>query len=600
MIQPVGWRISQGKDSGFRIAIGDVDRSVNIQVGMTVTTRSFSKRLLGCCLIACLHFEFVSGCRQIEQELDKYLAGAHELWNFNGAVAISKDGRIVYSRAFGLANMAMNKANTPETKFFIGSISKQFTAAAIMILQQDGLVDLDQPISEYLPSYPSESGTRITVRNLLKQTSGIPNFTDDIEILLMRTESVSPEELINRFSSRSLEFEPGTKFRYSNSGYVLLGKIIEAISGQSYEAFLHRRIFKPAGMSNTGYGRREAAVPNRADGYTVGDKEVIVEALPVEYSLLYSSGALYSTVGDMAKWDSILYTGSILTPESVDEMISPGQGGYGFGWFVEERFRRRHTFHGGFMDGFNTTFERWPDDRLCVIVFSNEDEAPVKKMARGLAAIIFGRECERPVSKEPVNFDPDILEQYEGVYEMINGTFRFVTRQGDTLYTHVQGEPRRILLAQSDNAFFFASDNTKTLAFSRGSDASVTGLQIVDDGNMISARKLSGREADDVLIEREMVAVDPYILETYQGIYEIQTEFGKRSAALLVKVDVCGDHLVVTLHDGASIEIFSSSHTRFFHKEADFVCNFIVDAGAKVVGCSINMASTAVNALKVR
>ncbi|MEW6412398.1 MAG: serine hydrolase [Candidatus Zixiibacteriota bacterium] len=563
-------------------------------------SRSLLKRLSGWCLIVFLYFHFIAGCRDIGQELDRYLAGAHDLWNFDGAVSVSRDGRILYSRAFGLANQAMNEANTPETKFFIGSISKQFTAAAIMILHQDGLLDIDQPISAYLPSYPSESGKKITVRHLLSHTSGIPNFTDDIEILLQRTEPVSPDELIARFSSRALEFEPGTRFKYSNSGYVLLGRIIEAVSGQSYEAFLHKKIFKPAGMLNTGYGRREAAVPNRADGYTVGDKEVIVEALRVEYSMLYSSGALYSTVGDMAKWDSILYAGSILTQESIDEMTRPGCGGYGFGWFVEERFGRRHVFHGGFMDGFNATFERWPDDRLCVIVFSNEDEAPVKKMARGVAAIIFGREYVRPVSKKPSSVDPDLLVQYEGVYEMINGTYRFVTREGDTLYTHMQGEPRRTLLAQGVDTFFFASDNTKTITFSRVNGSSVTGLEIVDDGYLISTQKLSGGEADEILIDRDVVAVDPFILKRYEGTYEIQTEFGRRSAALLVEVVACGDHLVVTLHDGAAVEIFPGSHTRFFHMEADFVCNFIVDAGANVVGCSINMAGNVVNAVKVR
>jgi CubicO group peptidase (beta-lactamase class C family) len=236
-------------------------------------------------LLLILFFVFFccTGCWQYRPRVEAYLKAAHESWGFNGAVSISKNGRLLFSRGYGLANQQIGAPNTPMTRFFIGSITKQFTAAAILALQEDHLLNLDDPITKYLADYPHDPGDRITIKNLLTHTSGIPNYTEDPEIILRRTQSISPKEIIERIENRPLEFEPGTRFRYSNSGYILLGRIIEVASGQSFEAYLHHRIFRPAGMKNTGYGRRESAVPDRADGYTLSRNGSIVDAIPVDY-----------------------------------------------------------------------------------------------------------------------------------------------------------------------------------------------------------------------------------------------------------------------------------------------------------------------------
>ncbi len=209
-----------------------------------------------------------SGCRLIEDRLDNYLNAAHELWGFNGSVLVAWNGRVILSKGYGMADNTFNIPNTPQTKFFIGSITKQFTAACIMILIERNLLKLDDPIIMYLPDYPRPNGDKITIRHLLTHTSGIPDYTNFPEVILKRTQPLSTEYLIDLFKNWPLEFEPGSKFSYSNSGYLLLGEIIEKISGQSYEAFLEHEILKPLGMNDSGYARREAAYPNRASGYT--------------------------------------------------------------------------------------------------------------------------------------------------------------------------------------------------------------------------------------------------------------------------------------------------------------------------------------------
>ncbi len=439
----------------------------------------FMKRVMFAALIfiaAILITAHPASGRNYKHKLEDYLDAAHRLWGFSGAVLVADHGRILLNRGYGMSNQDLGEPNTPETRFFIGSITKQFTAAAILALQEDSLLNIDDSIAKYLPDYPPDPGNRITIKELLTHTSGIPNYTDDAELIVRRSIPMTPEQIIEIFKYRPLEFEPGSRFKYSNSGYVLLGKIIEAVSGQSYEAFMHHRIFKPAGMNNTGYGRRESGIPNRADGYTTSSNGRVIDALPVDFSVMFSSGALYSTVEDMHRWDGLLYTEKLLKKESINSMFEPFKGNYGFGWYIESRFGRRHAYHGGFLDGFNTITDRWLDDSLEIIVFSNEDEAPVAKIARGISAIAFDQRFESPLRKRAIATTPRRVKEYEGVYRIDEGAYQFISLEDDTLYTHLRGMPLQAILPQSDDTFFFACDNNKILAFRRDSQGQVLGF----------------------------------------------------------------------------------------------------------------------------
>ncbi len=540
----------------------------------------------------------LGACRDITTELQTYMDKVHDLWRFEGAVLVAYDGHVILSRGYGMANHDLDIPNTPTTKFFIGSITKQFTAAAVLRLQEQGLLNIDDPISRYLPFYPKNTGEKITIRHLMSHTSGLPNYTDKPEVALRRMNQLTPEEIMLTFMYEPLDFEPGTQFAYSNSGYIVLGAIIERVSGQSYEAFLHHEIFKPSGMSNSGYARREAGLPDRADGYTIETEGELVSALPMHFSILHTAGALYSTVEDMLKWDKALRSDTPLSHRSVEMMFTPNQQGYAFGWFVERLYNRRHAFHGGFLDGFNTTFDRWLDDKLCVVVFSNDDDAPVKKIARGLAAIVFGEPHMEPLRKESISTNQDRLVDYEGVYEESTTDSRFVTTGDNCLYTHLLGNPPERLLPEARDTFFFATDNTVVMTFRRDSTNRVCGYDIENDGLRITGTRLSGIKAASLLINRESVALDSSMVARYAGEYALQSHTGINRDDFILRITARKDRLLATIGGSTPIELFPSSETEFFHRLADYCLTFIVN-GNNVTGCVMRLGPAEVHGARI-
>ncbi len=547
-----------------------------------------SKTKFICTLLIILTALTLSGCRDIRGRLEDYLDAAHRLWGFDGTVLIAYRDHVILARGYGMANQQFQIHNTVDTKFFIGSITKQFTAAAILILKQRGLIDLDKPISTYLPDYPRPAGDKITIRQLLTHTSGVPNYTDWPGVFLRRTSPISPTELMDLFKDKPLEFEPGTQFHYSNSGYIILGAIIEKVSGQSYEAFLHHEILKPLGMNSSGYGRREAAHPGRAEGYTE-ESGILVDATPIDFSVLHTAGALYSTVGDMNLWNRALYTDKILTRESIREMFTPGPNGYGFGWFIDNNWGKWHGFHGGFLDGFYTFVDRWFKDQVFIVVFSNEDEAPVRKIARGLAAIIFGEEYDFPISKTPANltgFDP---KEYEGTFEMSPDVYRFVYNIGDSVYTNIQFYQRYLIYPQAIDTFYFALDNTHMLIFSRDSLGHIDGCMERDDDRLVVARKLFGEKARLFDLDRKAISLDSAKYNEYQGTYKISSETGEPKLDMIIKVRHKGTRLVASFGDFRDVVLFPAAIDRFFHEKSTFELDFIRDENGAVDGCIIKM-----------
>lgn len=538
-----------------------------------------------CCLMLIEPF----GCRDLSQALDAYGEAAHRIWNFNGVIAVARQGRILISRGYGYADTLFHDPNTPQTKFFIGSITKQFTAAAILLLNERGQLSLDDPISQYLPDCPSDPGDRITIRQLLTHTSGLPNYTDFPEMILNRTAEIEPDDIIASFKDLPLESEPGTKFKYGNSGYVLLGAIIEAVSGQSYEAFLHKELFKPLGMLNSGYGRRETGLPNRAEGYMIDPTGHLVGAVPIHFSILHSAGALYSTAEDMLKWDAGLRNGKILTPGSVSMMTSPQAGKYGFGWWIEQRYGRTHVFHDGFLDGFNCTFDRWLEDGLAIVVFSNEDEAPVGKIARGLASITFGRQPVIPVRKTPVKLEPMELAAFEGTYSSDNGAERIVVVEGDTLLTLLAGQNPEHLLPESGDRFYFATDNTETLQFSRDTSGTVVALNY-SDGEDIWRLLRTGRpvkhlpSGTDVFHNPSTAPLGDYL-----GKYALDAILAAPADAPTILVALCGDHLCAVSEGTNPVILLGREGDRFYQLASGFVIEFTRDSEGRVDGCVLEM-----------
>jgi len=306
------------------------------------------------------------------------------------ALAIIRDGQTVKTAAYGMASLEPRAPATPETAFEIGSVTKQFTAAAILLLAQEGKLSVDDNIPRHLKGAP-ESWSRITIRHLLTHTSGLKNYTglDGFELARRMTQ----EQFIAQIAAWPPDFQPGEKWAYCNTGYNLLGYIIENVSGTSYRDFLERKIFAPLGMSATALRDPRAVLPSRAAGYETNRAGQFVSRNP-DLTDVFSAGALVSTVGDLARWNAALNADVILTAASRAQMWTPVRlnGGtahpYGFGWFLEPWHGHADIGHSGSTSGFSASLQRFPEAGLAVILLTNSDEFDIAtRLAREIAEL---------------------------------------------------------------------------------------------------------------------------------------------------------------------------------------------------------------------
>lgn len=333
--------------------------------------------------------------RLVAAKMDEYLKAAVLHDQFSGSVLVARDGVPLFDKGYGLASYELNVPNTPQTVFNIASLTKQFTAMAIMQLQEQKKLVVGDPICRYLDDCPA-AWQPITIRHLLTHSSGIPNYSslprwdEDLGLKKYRR-----DELVDLFRNLPLQSIPGEKYKYSNSGYFLLGLIIERASGQTYGKFLRERIFMPLNMKNSAFDNSRALVLGRATGYYSRGTS-FVTAPYVDPSTTYADGGITSTTADLLRWDQALYTKKLVSRQSIDEMFTPYKGGYGFGWQIGERFGRQKIDHSGSLSGFSSYILRFPADRLTVIVLSNSDKTSAGKAAMNLAAIAFGASYEVP------------------------------------------------------------------------------------------------------------------------------------------------------------------------------------------------------------
>jgi len=315
---------------------------------------------------------------------------------FSGAVLVARDGKPILREGFGLANREWDVAVTPDTEFRVGSVTKQFTATAVMQLVEQGKIGLDDPISKYYAAAP-QTWNKVTIRLLLTHRSGIPSFTD-IPSFLNEQDRLdrTPEELIALTRDKPLKFEPGTQYEYDNTGYVILGWVIEKVSGQRYADYLRDHIFKPLGMDHTGYDVNEEVLRHRASGYELGKDGVVSNASYLAMSVPYAAGGLYSELDDLLVWDQALYAGKLLKPASMADMFTDHGHHYGYGWEIQEINGRRVWWHTGSLNGFHTYIGRYPDQKLTVIVLANLFQAPVQTIGEQLARLSFGEPLESP------------------------------------------------------------------------------------------------------------------------------------------------------------------------------------------------------------
>lgn len=316
------------------------------------------------------------------------------------AVAVIRNGQVVVAKGFGKANVELDVPVTENTVFQLASVTKQFTATAILLLVQEGKLGLDDKVSGRLPNLPA-TWANVTIRQLLTHTSGIKNYTETKDFGKRSRYDYTQDEMLKLVTDAPLDFPSGSKFNYSNTGYFLLGMVIEKVSGRSYGEFVQQRIFQPLGMTATRFNDIHDLIKNRAAGYS-WDGKVLQNADFVSPTQPFAAGALVSTITDLIKWDAALNSDKILPKAVLESMWTPtkltdgAESGYGFGWGVQTNKGHRIVGHGGGIDGFSTEIQRLVDDTVTVIVLANSDSAQTQRIAQGIVALYVPALAEEP------------------------------------------------------------------------------------------------------------------------------------------------------------------------------------------------------------
>lgn len=391
------------------------------------------------------------------------------------AIMVRKDGQVVLSAGYGIANLEHDVKVTPKTVFQSGSVGKQFTAMAVMMLVEEGKLSLGDPLSKFL-KVPKD-WPKITIRHLLSHTSGLGDYPEEFSLQKDYTE----EELLKMVTAQKLDFEPGDKWAYSNLGYLTLGLVIHEVTGKFYGDFLQKRIFEKLGMNSTRIINEADIIPNRAAGYRFEKGELKNQEWVAPSLNTTADGSLYLTIEDMAKWDEALEKQMLLSPASYEQMWTPVQlndgsrESYGFGWTIEKNaLGHRLLEHGGAWQGFATYIGRHPDEHLSVVVFCNRAGANPAYIANVVAGFFVPGLAPR--SRFTTKIDPAILNSYAGEYRLNNRLTVKMTVVDDHLETMWLGQ--KLLLEPESETVFFEEDSDRTVRFIRAREGKVTAAVI--------------------------------------------------------------------------------------------------------------------------
>ena len=407
-------------------------------------------------IVVALMSNLASYAQSPVHRMDEIVQSYVDAKDFIGSVLVAKDQSVLLNRGYGYADAEWKIPNTPTTKFRLGSVTKQFTAAAIMRLVEQGRLDLDAPIKRYMPDAPT-TWDRVTVRLLLTHQAGIPNFTAFPDYGQTQAHDTSPEALVARFRDKPLDFVPGSRFSYSNSGYALLGYLLERVSGQAYSTFLKSSFFEPLGMSATGVDDNALILPQRASGYVIRGGQ-LQNADYLSMTVPYAAGAIYSTTVDLLKWERALFGGKILSPASLQLMTKPVTSGYGFGLFALTRYGSRVFYHSGDIEGFNAMLAYYPDQKITVAVLGNMKSGAPEEIAEYLGRVALGQHVITDKERTTVLLEPALLAEYAGAYRTATGLTLVVTNTGGNLALQlsngVRSGPQFAMTPESQRVFY--------------------------------------------------------------------------------------------------------------------------------------------------
>jgi len=545
-----------------------------------------------------------------EAKIQEVLSLAHKYRQFNGSALVAENGKVIYKSGFGMANMEWGIPNTPETKFRLGSITKQFTAVLTMQLVDQGKIKLDAKLSDYLPDYRKDIGDKVTVHHLLTHTSGIPSYTGQPGFF----ENVSRNpykvtDFVTKYASGELEFEPGAKYAYNNSGYFLLGAIIERVTGKSYEQVLKENIFDPVGMKNTGYDHHNTLIQKRASGYTK-TANGYSNAAYLDMSIPYAAGSLYSTIEDLYLWDQALYTDKVLSAKSKEVMFKPFLEDYAYGWVVSNASFKQNDqpvqtiSHGGGINGFSTMIVRFPKEKNLIVILDNTAQN-AGRLSETITNILYNQPYEPPKMSIVAILERTIKEkgidagiaEYRDLKAKQSTTYDFAEPELNTLgYQLMRTEKLKeaVEIFKLNVEAYPQGFNTYDSLGEAYMNMNERELAVT---NYKKSLELNPKNTNAIemlkRLEKGPVTVDPKVFDAYVGEYEMAPGF-------VMNVFREGDKFMTQATGQGKFEIFAESETTFYPSAFRAKLTFVKDAEGKVTELRIDQGGRVRTGKKIK
>jgi CubicO group peptidase (beta-lactamase class C family) len=541
-------------------------------------------------LILALSLLFTTAQAQdLTQQFDDIVAQYYLNDTPGATILVAKNGKAIYRKAVGKSNLELDVDMIPENVFMLASITKQFTAIAILMLEEQEKLSLNDPITKFIPNYPTQ-GKIITVHHLLNHTSGIKSYTGIGNLRQVARQDKTLDELIDYFKNEPMDFNPGDAYRYNNSGYVLLGKIIEVISGDTYEDFLHKNIFEPLKMSNSRYGSNRALIKNRAMPYEQTDQGYI-NASYLSMTLPHAAGALVSTIDDLLKWQNALANNTLIKATTLQKAINGStlnngehiNYGYGLGE-MNLKGSKGYTHSGGIF-GTSTNGIYLIEEDVYVIGLSNCSCNDIGALTQNLAAAAIGKPF--PTMKDVINLSEDQLKQWVGAYEFEDGAIRHIFMKDGKLKSMRESETNTAydIFPLAENRFMF-EEGTIEYEFSKTKNGKRQALFITDSENL-------GKETDKKMPEaKKEITLSNEILSQYVGKYELAPNFH-------VDITVEGNQIFAQATGQGKFEIFAEDETTFFAKVTALKVIFNKNKSGKTISFTLHQGGEETVAKKI-
>ena len=438
-------------------------------------------------LFLLLVIAITAGAQTPVQKADALLKAYADQYKFSGTALIAKGDEILLNKGYGYSNAGEKKQNTEASVFQIGSITKQFTAAIILLLEEQGKLSVNDKLSKYFPQFPN--GDKITLHHLLTHTSGIYNYTNNAQFMQSGgTKPVDQTTMFSLFLDKPLDFEPGTKYSYSNSGYVLLGYIIEKVTGKPWEQVVRENILKPLQMNQTGFDFTGFKGADKTTGYFSLSEVGSIPAPIIDSTFSYAAGSIYTTASDLLKWERAMAKGKLLKKASWQKAMTPVKEAYGYGLAIDSLHGQQRISHGGGIYGYTSNAMWFPAQDYTIILLSNASSA-LGKLSNDVAAVLYGKPYTIPEANVEVKLEDAILKQYEGEYALAPNFSITVTFKDGYLYGQATGQPPFQMFAKTEKRFFLKAVPAE-VEFFKSEAGKVTEMVLYQNGREMKGQKI--------------------------------------------------------------------------------------------------------------